>query len=169
LSPELIFSVFNEENGFVVQKIVLYKEMQKDATFYEVLPPTVAKQRVELMSWQPVVMAVVAKKIAVRPIFARTPQQSDYIAAWNTPVNKTAASLPWGAATWNTPNQRAEKTPLLGRMLAAVRPHLPYSLHRWEHRLSYIVNVGPRALYNTRTYRKLSQTEIMRERGGAGG
>lgn len=145
-SPELFFRVFNAENGFILRKIVLYKAARKDASFYEVSDPAVVGRRVELASSEPVMMALLAQRTALLPILTRAPQQSDYAAAWNSPPQKLDQS------TW------------FGKLRVRLNPYWPLALRLWKQKLHYRKQRGPRGLNNTGIYRKLSGTEIARER-----
>jgi hypothetical protein len=91
-SPELMFRVFSEVNGFAAPKILLYEagypsvELTKNHTVYEVVDPDEVRHRVGLLSKKPVMMMVEAKKICDAQMFATPPLQSDYVAVWDTPV-----------------------------------------------------------------------------------
>jgi hypothetical protein len=145
-SPELFFRIFNEGNGFVLRKIVLYKSNQRDASFYEVRDPAVLGTRVELSSSEPVLMAFLAQRTAVLPILTSAPQQSDYV------------------ASWNSPKQQWDQSTRFGRLRAAVMPYWPFWLRQWRDNLRYRMKRGPHALNNTRVFRKLSHKELARER-----
>lgn len=84
-SPELLYNIFREENGFVVKKMVIVSQ-NTDGNFsdwYEVLDPRKAKTRVLLTNSKQTYIMVVAEKFAVKPIFQKPPQQSDYEMVWN--------------------------------------------------------------------------------------
>jgi SAM-dependent methyltransferase len=87
-SPELFFSIFTEQNGFALRKTILYETYREGAPFYEVSSPAKLGNRVELNTSPPVSIVALAQKISEAPIFATPPQQSDYVAAWKTPVLK---------------------------------------------------------------------------------
>lgn len=76
-SPELFFRVFTPENGFAIEKVIVYEQPWKD-TWYEVANPSVVRSRVELVNTRPVYMIVCAKKIASVDVLAQAPVQSDY-------------------------------------------------------------------------------------------
>ncbi|NND99931.1 MAG: hypothetical protein HKN47_21640 [Pirellulaceae bacterium] len=87
-SPELFFRVFQPDNGYQVQKVVLVEhpypgaELSSRQQCYEVVDPDEVRCRVGLVSRHPVMMMVLAKRIAVTEIFAHSPQQSDYQSRW---------------------------------------------------------------------------------------
>jgi hypothetical protein len=145
-SPELFFRVFNAENGFALRKIVLYKASQIDASFYEIQDPAVVGKRVELSTSQPILMALLAQRTAALPILTKAPQQSDYVAAWNSP------------------KPQLDRSTLLRRLRIAVNPYWPMWLRFWKGRLIYRMQGGPSGLHDTGVYRRLSREEISRER-----
>lgn len=91
-SPELMFRVFSEENGFALENISLWEasfpsvELSRNRHHYTVADPQRVHQRVGLVSKRPVIMMVEAVKVADIPMFATPPVQSDYAAAW-APLN----------------------------------------------------------------------------------
>lgn len=97
-SPELYFSVLSEDNGFSILKMIAFEETARPI-WYAVKSPRDVAGRVTLSNSYPVYLLVIAKKVARRPIFARTPQQSDYVALWQT---KHDAPKP-GGGLGNTP------------------------------------------------------------------
>jgi len=88
-SPELMFRVFTPENGFELQRIILYEaafpsvELTAHRKAYEVTDPKQARSRVGIMSKTAVTMLVEAKKISDMSPFANVPLQSDYVTVWN--------------------------------------------------------------------------------------
>jgi hypothetical protein len=84
-SPELYFTIFRNENGFRVKKIIVYVQYP-DGTcsdWYEVVDPQQVKNRVMLTNSNPTYMMVLAEKISEEEIFAGSPQQSDYEVLWS--------------------------------------------------------------------------------------
>ena len=88
-SPELMFRIFSEANGFALQNVLLYEarypgvELNKKTTIYEVVDPDRIRQRVGLLNKKPVIMMVEATKIRDVQMFATPPLQSDYLVMWN--------------------------------------------------------------------------------------
>jgi SAM-dependent methyltransferase len=97
-SPELFFRVFTPANGFRIEKVLLY-ECPWRWVWYEVLDPEEARRRVELTNNRPAYLIVWAKKAASVPIFTQWPQQSDYVAIWQS---SAAGAIPDGGspASW---------------------------------------------------------------------
>lgn len=98
-SPELMFRVFAEENGFSTRNVLLYEagypsvELTKKDTVYKVVDPDVARQRVGLLNTKPVIMMVEATKTHNAEIFASPPLQSDYVTMWANA--EAAAGMTW--------------------------------------------------------------------------
>lgn len=84
-SPELIYRVFSEENGFeVVQMLVSADVSDGDQQeWYEVADPKRVKSRVMLVNNRPLTLRFIAKKVAQKEVFQTNPQQSDYATTWN--------------------------------------------------------------------------------------
>lgn len=80
-SPEVFFSIFTPQNGFELTDIIAFENRPK-STWYSVKKPEDVKGRVQLVNNTPVYLLVMAKKIAIKEVFSATPQQSDYLAAW---------------------------------------------------------------------------------------
>ncbi|HEU5181721.1 MAG TPA: hypothetical protein VFW45_13105 [Candidatus Polarisedimenticolia bacterium] len=88
-SPELMFRVFSEENGFQLQRVFFCKAMfpsvertPHSGAAYEIADPMLVGRRVGLVSNKPVIMRVEAKKLSDRELFKVPPLQSDYLVAW---------------------------------------------------------------------------------------
>ena len=126
-SPELFWRVLSPENGFQVERMVamiddsarssflgLHYSYPLTSRWYEVHDPARVGRRVTLLSDDPVTLMVLAKRTAARPIFARTPQQSDYVPQWEQ-----------GAATRGPRHAASEK---LYRWLQTSLP--PWALRR---------------------------------------
>ena len=147
-SPELFFRVFSEENGFAVRKIVLYDAAKLDADFYEVKDPARTGLRSGLTTSRSMQLAVLARKIADRPMFLPPPQQSDYVTVWKN----HQASVP------------EKKSGRLWQLRVRLHPYWPFWLRRQRDLWRYRRGMGRPTLSNTRHYRKLDWEEIFRER-----
>jgi hypothetical protein len=79
-SPELFYRALSPENGFEIQRMLLYQH--NDPQIYEVVDPAKIGQRVELINRKNTTLMVQAKRIRVAKIFENPPQQSDYTATW---------------------------------------------------------------------------------------
>jgi hypothetical protein len=89
-SPELMFRVFSEANGFALQRILILEarypsvELSKNHKVYEVVDPEEVRTRVGLVSKRPVMMMVEATKVHDARMFASAPLQSDYVTLWDS-------------------------------------------------------------------------------------
>ncbi|BBZ51266.1 hypothetical protein H7H82_03730 [Mycobacterium heidelbergense] len=87
-SPELMFRVFSEPNGFDLRQITIFQgrypgpELTMNHTLYDVVDPEQVRARVGLFSKGSVTMMVEATKTRDSPMFATPPIQSDYAALW---------------------------------------------------------------------------------------
>jgi hypothetical protein len=87
-SPEVMYRIFDPENGFEKPNIVLLEagspwvEMTPLRSAHVVMDPSVVRSRIGLQSKRPVMMMVQAKRISAIAPFRTTPQQSDYVSAW---------------------------------------------------------------------------------------
>lgn len=82
-SPELIYRIFSEENGFKILKMVITVPDSENLVWYEVADPKTVNNRVMLVNNIPLSLMFIAEKTALKDIFSVTPQQSDYSATWN--------------------------------------------------------------------------------------
>lgn len=88
-SPELMFRIFTRENGFELNRIVMFEakfpgiELTSNRKAYEVTDPEKVRKRVGIMSKGAVTMMVEAKKVSDAALFANVPLQSDYVTLWN--------------------------------------------------------------------------------------
>ena len=137
-SPELMFRIFSEGNGFQLQRILFMETMLPVETrpyraAYEVTDPKVAGERVTLTSDRPVMMLVEARKIANIVPFADRPLQGDYVEAWQRGEDQSREA-------------RGDEA------LRAVFARLP----RWlQSRLRTLRQTRRDSLSNTRFYRRL--------------
>lgn len=87
-SPEIIFRVFTAENGFNLGKVLALCprfpgiELVPIRHVFEVADPARVGGRVGLLTGRPIVLCFDARRTADLPIFANSPMQSDYAAAW---------------------------------------------------------------------------------------
>lgn len=82
-SPELLYRIFSEKNGFQVERMIAFEYYYR-SKWYEIADPERVRSRIELVrSEHQVGMIVRARRTRVREIFEQTPQQSDYAATWH--------------------------------------------------------------------------------------
>ena len=88
-SPELMFRIFSDANGFEVNNVWLYEasypsvELSKNKIIYDVRDPGQVHQRVGLLNKKPVMMMVEAHKTSDAEVFKTAPNQSDYVQVWS--------------------------------------------------------------------------------------
>ena len=82
-SAELFFRIFDDRNGFALERVVLVEDDQSGGGWFEVVDPAVAKERVTLMSATPSHLFVQARKTMHCVPFQTVPYQSDYVATWS--------------------------------------------------------------------------------------
>lgn len=99
-SPELFFRALSPENGFELRRMHLFEHFFPCYFFntkvHEVTDPAKIRKRVQFINGRPTLLLIEARKTAETEIFARTPQQSDYVPLWNTGSTHmpTAAQTP---------------------------------------------------------------------------
>lgn len=86
-SPELFYRVFCADNGFSIREMYV---AEVDGTAFAVKDPAAIGARVELCNTKPVYLLVHARRDAVCEIFAKTPQQSDYVVHWGSATRSGA-------------------------------------------------------------------------------
>jgi hypothetical protein len=100
-SPELMFRVFAEENGFALNQVVVTEgvfpsvEMSPHRAAYAVTDPENIHSRVGLLSKGSVMMIVEAVKLENVRLFEIYPMQSDYVALWNSGAMGSTATSNW--------------------------------------------------------------------------
>jgi hypothetical protein len=87
-SPELFYSALSAENGYLVEKMLFVHREQ----WYSVRKPAEIRQRVELLTNEPTLLFITARRIERKPVFAQWPQQSDYVATWDGKQTTAKAS-----------------------------------------------------------------------------
>jgi hypothetical protein len=127
-SAELLFRIFDRDNGFVAERVILVEDEQTGSGWFEVKDPAVAHERVTVMSATPAHIFVQARKIEQRAPFATMPYQSDYVATWTA---STPAS-----------SQPASTGPLANHLRNSVKQLFPSGLKEW---LRAKLFPGPRA------------------------
>jgi hypothetical protein len=83
-SPELFYNVLGADNGFEVERMIVHV-VGPYGRWYEVANPQAIQSRVEVFNSFPLQMLVQARRTKIVPLFANTPQQSDYTPRWKAP------------------------------------------------------------------------------------
>jgi hypothetical protein len=99
-SPELIFRVFTSENGFELGKVLALEarypgvELAPISDAFEVADPVRVGGRVGLVTERPLLLLFDARKTAQALLFANSPMQSDYAAAWDSKDKSESPRIP---------------------------------------------------------------------------
>jgi hypothetical protein len=80
-SPELLFRVFSEQNGFRI-KAVLIHERVPCGSWFLVKDPDEVQERVILCNSNPTYILTIAQKVKQEDVFRNPPLQSDYVGVW---------------------------------------------------------------------------------------
>jgi SAM-dependent methyltransferase len=89
-SPELFFRLFQNRNGFHIERIMLLEhpfpglELSSRHRFYTVQDPDEIGTRVGLVTGSPVMLLLEAERLSVEDILAPYPYQSDYTTLWQS-------------------------------------------------------------------------------------
>jgi hypothetical protein len=144
-SPELFHRVFSPENGYRVQKLVVHSSYEL-APWYEVPDPRIVRGRIEMASpWEGVMLAVHAKREADVPIFAQTPQQSDYDAAWRAAGGEAGTAVSQPVNPLGHHARGSGKNGLKRRLIGSLKSRLPWAL-RMKHKMLLAMPALPRML-----------------------
>ncbi|HZL37728.1 MAG TPA: hypothetical protein VFC78_20595 [Tepidisphaeraceae bacterium] len=152
-SPELFYRVFSPDNGFRVVKCVIHGSYEL-AQWYDVPDPKEVRGRIELAnSWHGVMLAIHARREAIVPIFEKTPQQSDYAAAWKASGGEAGVAIASNADSAGAvaPPQPGYHAPhptqpgLKKRVIGSLKQKLPWAL-RLKHKLMLALPGIPRML-----------------------
>jgi len=111
-SPELFYGALSPENGFEVERLVLHRTGPY-GRWYQVSNSDVIRERVELITFTPIMALVQARRVEVKPLFQKWPQQAIYADMWQAGKGKEKthwfrAAFP-RLARWLSPFRTATK------------------------------------------------------------
>ena len=132
-SPELFYRVLSEHNGFSVTRMLVTETSSTD--WYEVSDPASVGNRVQLRTFRPTYLCVIAKRVALKPLLESMPQQSDYVTRWEQAddASKIPVSTDLHAVERNAPLRIAMAIKSLYHLLqATVLPFDRTSFRRVE-------------------------------------
>jgi len=131
-SPELFFRVLSSENGFCMERMVAIesetldyqapgeiRSYEEHGRPYTVLDPAATGKRGVLRNGKHVLLYIQAKRQADVPIFAKAPQQSDYVTLWD----ESGQGL-------SSPPLAGSVQPLRERLKGFVPPYLKLRYHQ---------------------------------------
>jgi hypothetical protein len=84
-SPELLYRVFSEPNGFEVVTALLYESV-RGGRWYAVADPAAVGKRVQMTNRLPTSICLIARRVRCVPVLQEPPQQSDYASGWQQPA-----------------------------------------------------------------------------------
>jgi hypothetical protein len=90
-SAELFFRVLARENGFSLP-LVAFAEVRRGGRIYRVEDPAKLGSRVLFGGKGPMMLLVAARREEVRPLFVRSPAQSDYVRVWESSGGQEGSS-----------------------------------------------------------------------------
>ena len=145
-SPELFFRALSDVNGFKVERMVLHP-MGPYGSWREVADPEDIRSRVELITFYPVQLLIQARRISAVPVFAETPQQSDFVPRWDKPDGaKPTAEPPSKQPVYGAPRPKLAKVlPGVARLFNVLK--IGFGLLR-SHSLS-----------NRKSFRRVKRTD----------
>ncbi len=80
-SPELFYRVLSAENGYKLERMMIFEEAP-GGSWYDVADPDIVGERVTLINGQSTMLLIIARRVDAGEIFRKMPQQSDYASAW---------------------------------------------------------------------------------------
>jgi hypothetical protein len=164
-SPELFYRALSPENGFTVERVVVCENelswreplglkvaAEHMGPWYEVRDPATVRERVELQTRRGTIVQVLARRTAAVPIFASTPQQSDYAATWADHAEQPGPTRAQLAAS-SVRERLSAVVPLEARMTIAldVLPKVVRALDPLQFR----TDARRRSFANGRWYRRV--------------
>jgi len=80
-SPEIFYGVLGPDNGFEMERLIVHRTGPY-GRWFQVSNPGVIRDRVELITLTPIMALVQARRIEIKPIFQKWPQQTLYVDMW---------------------------------------------------------------------------------------
>jgi hypothetical protein len=91
-SPELFFRLFTKDNGFNLERAMLFESRPK-ASWYKVVDPDLVGKRIDFVNAYPTYLLVQAKKINPNLVFLSVPQQGYYTKSWHDYTKEQSENL----------------------------------------------------------------------------
>ncbi len=85
-SPELFYRTLSLENGYRIEKMLINKK----GVWYSIHDPNLVNSRVEIQNGGQTLLYISARRIEIKSIFSKWPQQSDYSKAWAATLSNSA-------------------------------------------------------------------------------
>lgn len=80
-SPEIFYGVLGPDNGFEVERLIVHRTGPY-GRWFQVSNPDTIRDRVELITLTPIMALVQARRVEIKPIFQKWPQQTLYADMW---------------------------------------------------------------------------------------
>ncbi|MBL8764334.1 MAG: hypothetical protein JNM07_08710 [Phycisphaerae bacterium] len=126
ISPELFWRALSPENGFEIDSVILAPAFA-EGTWLRVRDPAQAGERIGHNGGiRPLYLFAIARRTAIKPIFATPPQQSDYAAEWSGKPDKLRDP---GRLSF-LDEAAARRPSAASRLKSAVRALIPDALRR---------------------------------------
>lgn len=155
-SPEMVFRTMSPENGFEIRAVFLH-EVIPGGCWHLVADPEKVHRRVELCNSHPTFILTIARRVEIKEIFAKPPQQSDYVEEWSAPHQQAP----------EPPGITPRKPPLIRRIPRKIRRVITDSLAQAGHALQRHPVFGPLKqsitgppIYDPMVYRRLREEQV---------
>lgn len=130
-SPELFLSAFTGANGYELRQLIAFEDAP-GAPWYRISRPALPSKRILSIHKRPVYLLVLARRIEDLPPLREPPQQTDYVAVWQSAAGGPETD-PAGAAP-SAPGGSARVGALLRVIPAPVRHALKVLLGHYRRR-----------------------------------
>ena len=90
--PETFYAALGKDNGFEVERLIIHKTGPY-GRWFQASNPDVIRERIELITFTPVMALVQASRVEVKPIFQKWPNQALYADMWQANEQKRKAAL----------------------------------------------------------------------------
>lgn len=90
ICPEVFYRSQTPENGYELNALYMFDD-NYTRRWAIVMDPEKARRRVTLTNHLPVLLVVLSRRVASKPIFQRAPQQSAYVFAWDGASTKASS------------------------------------------------------------------------------
>ena len=96
-SPEMFYGALGADNGFEVERLIVHRTGPY-GRWFQVSNSDVIRDRVELITFTPIMALVQARRVEIKPLFQKWPNQALYADMWE--ANKEKPKQHWFRATF---------------------------------------------------------------------
>lgn len=86
-SPEMFYGALGPDNGFEVERLIVHRTGPY-GRWFQVSNSDVIRDRVELITFTPIMALVQARRVEIKPLFQKWPQQALYADMWEAGKEK---------------------------------------------------------------------------------